>query len=131
MKAKTLKKGLGIALSMAMTMSLFGCGSGDSAKEQASDTSETTEVAENTDSKDSDTDKGGKDMTFWIFLDPKSTEDPRSVVLSNIVKEYNETNQYGNTVTVESFNSVYLNPRQSRQRQQEKARISLTVSLIS
>lgn len=73
-------------------------------KEQASDTSETTEVAENTDSKDSDTDKGGKDMTFWIFLDPKSTEDPRSVVLSNIVKEYNETNQYGNTVTVESFN---------------------------
>ena len=33
MKAKTLKKGLGIALSMAMTMSLFGCGSGDSAKE--------------------------------------------------------------------------------------------------
>ena len=59
---------------------------GDSAKEQASDTSETTEVAENTDSKDSDTDKGGKDMTFWIFLDPKSTEDPRSVVLSNIVK---------------------------------------------
>lgn len=104
MKAKTLKKGLGIALSMAMTMSLFGCGSGDSAKEQASDTSETTEVAENTDSKDSDTDKGGKDMTFWIFLDPKSTEDPRSVVLSNIVKEYNETNQYGNTVTVESFN---------------------------
>jgi len=130
MKAKTLKKGLGIALSMAMTMSLFGCGSGDSAKEQASDTSETTEVAENTDSKDSDTDKGGKDMTFWIFLDPKSTEDPRSVVLSNIVKEYNETNQYGNTVTVVST-TVYLNPRQSRQRQQEKARISLTVSLIS
>ena len=35
MKAKTLKKGLGIALSMAMTMSLFGCGSGDSTKEQA------------------------------------------------------------------------------------------------
>ena len=100
MKAKTLKKGLGIALSMAMTMSLFGCGSGDSTKEQAADTSETSEVA----SKDSDTDKGGKDMTFWIFLDPKSTEDPRSVVLSNIVKEYNETNQYGNTVTVESFN---------------------------
>ena len=63
MKAKTLKKGLGIALSMAMTMSLFGCGSGDSAKEQASDTSETTEVAENTDSKDSDTDKG------YDFLD--------------------------------------------------------------
>lgn len=71
MKAKTLKKGLGIALSMAMTMSLFGCLIGGFCKEQASDTSETTEVAENTDSKDSDTDKGGKDMTFWILSGSK------------------------------------------------------------
>lgn len=46
----------------------------------------------------------GLDMTFWIFLDPNSTEDPRSVVLKEIVDEYNETNEYGNTVTVESFN---------------------------
>lgn len=46
----------------------------------------------------------GLDMTFWIFLDPNSTEDPRSVVLKEIVEEYNETNEYGNTVTVESFN---------------------------
>lgn len=48
--------------------------------------------------------KEGQDMTFWIFLDPSSTEDPRSVVLKSIVDEYNETNEYGNTVTVESFN---------------------------
>lgn len=46
----------------------------------------------------------GLDMTFWIFLDPNSTEDPRSVVLKEIVDEYNATNEYGNTVTVESFN---------------------------
>lgn len=46
----------------------------------------------------------GVDMKFWIFLDPTSTEDPRSVVLKGIVDEYNETNEYGNTVTVESFN---------------------------
>jgi multiple sugar transport system substrate-binding protein len=48
--------------------------------------------------------KGGLDMTFWIFLDPNSTEDPRSVVLKNIVDQYNATNEYGNTVTVQSFN---------------------------
>lgn len=103
MKMKTVKRSLGIVLSMAMTMTLFGCGSDDATKEQISDNSKITETIENTASKDAGAD-GGKDMTFWIFLDPKSTEDPRSVVLSNIVKEYNETNQYGNTVTVESFN---------------------------
>ncbi|MCI6867899.1 MAG: extracellular solute-binding protein [Lachnospiraceae bacterium] len=48
--------------------------------------------------------EGGQDMTFWIFLDPNSTEDPRSVVLKEIVDEYNATNEFGNTVTVESFN---------------------------
>lgn len=48
--------------------------------------------------------KSGIDMTFWIFLDPNSTEDPRSVVLKNIVDTYNEENEYGNKVTVESFN---------------------------
>lgn len=47
--------------------------------------------------------KGGQKMTFWIFLDPTSTEDPRSLVLKEIVDEYNATNQYGNTVTVESI----------------------------
>ena len=46
----------------------------------------------------------GVDMKFWIFLDPTSTEDPRSVVLKEIVDEYNDTNEFGNTVTVESFN---------------------------
>ena len=49
-------------------------------------------------------DDDGVDMTFWTFLDPNSTEDPRSVVLKEIVDEYNATNEYGNTVTVESFN---------------------------
>lgn len=45
----------------------------------------------------------GVDMKFWIFLDPTSTEDPRCVVLKSIVDEYNATNAYGNTVTVESI----------------------------
>ncbi|MFA6845400.1 MAG: sugar ABC transporter substrate-binding protein [Sphaerochaetaceae bacterium] len=47
--------------------------------------------------------KGGLTMKFWIFLDPTSTEDPRCVVLKNIVDEYNSTNQYGNKVEVESI----------------------------
>ena len=50
-----------------------------------------------------DTGKTGVDMTFWIFLNPESTEDPRNVVLKNIVDDYNANNEYGNTVTVESI----------------------------
>jgi multiple sugar transport system substrate-binding protein len=47
--------------------------------------------------------KTGITMKFWIFLDPNSTEDPRSVVLKTIVDEYNVTNKYGNKVVVESI----------------------------
>lgn len=46
----------------------------------------------------------GIDMTLWIFLNPASTEDPRNVVLKEIVDEYNKNNKYGNKVTVESIN---------------------------
>ncbi len=53
--------------------------------------------------KAADTGKTGINMTLWIFLNPASTEDPRNVVLKNIVDDYNATNQYGNTVTVESI----------------------------
>ena len=106
MKAKMVKKGLGVVLAMTTSLTLFGCGSGGTAAEKSSDASEAKTQTEKTASNDSDSsaEKEGKDMIFWIFLDPKSTEDPRSIVLSNIVKEYNETNEYGNTVTVESFN---------------------------
>ncbi len=45
----------------------------------------------------------GIDMVFWIFLNPESTEDPRSIVLKEIVEEYNANNPYGNTITVESI----------------------------
>ncbi len=50
-----------------------------------------------------DSSSSGVDMTFWIFLNPASTEDPRNVVLKGIVDEYNANNEYGNTVTVESI----------------------------
>ena len=47
--------------------------------------------------------KEGLDMIFWIFLNPESTEDPRSIVLKEIVDEYNRNNPYNNKVTVESI----------------------------
>lgn len=105
MKRKGFKKGLGIALSMAMALSMAGCGSSGSAAGSTAPASDngSSSVAQTS----AATEAGGKegiDMTFWIFLDPNSTEDPRSVVLSEIVDEYNKTNAYGNTVTVESFN---------------------------
>lgn len=45
----------------------------------------------------------GADLTLWIFLNPESDEDPRNIVLKEIVEEYNATNTMGNTVTVESI----------------------------
>ena len=55
------------------------------------------------DSNAASTGKTGITMKFWIFLDPTSTEDPRSVVLKDIVDTYNATNAYGNKVIVESI----------------------------
>lgn len=49
------------------------------------------------------TDEGGTELTLWIFLNPESDEDPRNVVLKEIVEEYNASNTMGNTVTVESI----------------------------
>ena len=91
MKFKHLKKVVSVLLSAALIATLFGCSSSLD-EGNGNNASQSEENAE------------GIDMTFWIFLDPNSTEDPRSVVLSEIVEEYNETNEYGNTVTVESFN---------------------------
>ncbi|QQO07903.1 ABC transporter substrate-binding protein [Breznakiella homolactica] len=45
----------------------------------------------------------GTELTFWIFLNPESGEDPRNLVLREIVEEYNATNTMGNTVKVESI----------------------------
>lgn len=48
--------------------------------------------------------EGGEELTLWIFLNPESAEDPRNVVLKEIVDEYNASNTMGNTVKVESIN---------------------------
>lgn len=89
-----MKKFLAILLALAMVLSLAACGGAEApaADAPAQDASNNEESA-----------KKGIDMTFTIFLDPTSTSDPRCVVLKEIVDEYNATNEYGNTVTVESI----------------------------
>ena len=95
---KKLKRTLTLLLAAAMVLALAACsnssGGTPATTAPESSTPETT-VPEQP--------QGGIDMTFSIFLDPNSTDDPRCVVLKEIVDEYNATNQYGNTVTVQSI----------------------------
>lgn len=94
-----MKKLLSLLLAAVMVLSVAACGSSSSAPAA-------TTAAANTSASSGDASeapKKGIDMTFTIFLDPASTDDPRSVVLKEIVDEYNATNAYGNTVTVESI----------------------------
>lgn len=95
-----MKKVLTLVLVAVMMLSLMACGSSaepaaTAAPAPAADAPKASEAAAEK--------KGGVDMVFTIFLDPTSTDDPRCVVLKEIVDEYNATNEYGNTVTVESI----------------------------
>lgn len=92
-----MKKMLSLLLAAGMVLSMAACGSSSS--------SGTTPAASQSTSGSTSAEapKGGVDMTFTIFLDPASTDDPRCVVLKEIVDDYNATNAYGNTVTVESI----------------------------
>lgn len=97
-----------VSLLMVATMAvgLFGCT--NSAKTEDTSTDSKTEDSkeeetENSTADASDEKKDGSELTMWIFLNPESSEDPRNVVLKEIVEEYNATNTMGNTVTVESI----------------------------
>lgn len=92
-----MKKMLSLLLAAVMVLSMAACGSSSSSGTATA----TTQAASGSTSAEAS--KGGVDMTFTIFLDPASTDDPRCVVLKEIVDEYNATNAYGNTVTVESI----------------------------
>lgn len=76
MKFKHLKKVVSVLLSAALIATLFGCSS-SSDEGNGNNASQSEENAE------------GIDMTFWIFLDPNSTEDPRSVVAGAWSKRWN------------------------------------------
>ena len=102
------KKLVGILCTVALAAGMTGCSIQNSAvateekKQTDSETKKESEIKENV-KKEENTDAKGTDLTLWIFLNPESTEDPRNVVLKEIVEEYNETNTMGNTVTVESI----------------------------
>ncbi len=93
-----MKKLLSLIFTLVLIMSLSACG-------KPTDTAEggKEEGIKNTEAeKDTEVEKGS-DLTLWIFLNPESDEDPRNVVLKEIVEEYNATNTMGNKVTVESI----------------------------
>lgn len=92
---KQLKKTLSLLLAAATLVSLAACSNASSSASSKGSTSQ--------DASQSGESKGGIDMTFSIFLDPNAADDPRGAVLKSIVDEYNATNEYGNTVTVQSI----------------------------
>lgn len=95
---KKSKKLLSLLLSAAMALSLAACSGGSTPPASSGNGSNP-----GSGSNGAEPSKGGLNMTFSIFLDPSSTDDPRCVVLKEIVDDYNANNQYGNTVTVQSI----------------------------
>lgn len=94
-----MKKLFALVLAAVMILSMTACGSSASTPAPTS----AAPAADQPAAPATTEKKGGVDMVFTIFLDPTSTDDPRCVVLKEIVDEYNATNEYGNTVTVESI----------------------------
>jgi len=93
MKKKMFKKVVSIALILCVLLAMGGC-----------QNSSTTESEGGSGKKSSDSNvEEGVELTLWIFLNPESEEDPRNLVLKEIVEEYNATNTMGNTVVVESI----------------------------
>ena len=96
---KKLRRTLTLLLAAATILGLAACSSGTPT---ASNTPAPSGSAAPEASQDAES-KSGIDMTFTIFLDPNAADDPRGTVLKEIVDEYNATNEYGNTVTVQSI----------------------------
>lgn len=94
------KLALILACLMLLSVALTACGGGSSSTSTPVESSAAESPAES--EEPAEVAAEGTDMTFWIFLNPESDEDPRNVVLKEIVEEYNANNAMGNTVTVES-----------------------------
>lgn len=100
------KQALALVMSVLMLF-VTACGGSGSPSGTASPAGDANSPAESVSPSSAapvaDAGTEGLDMTFWIFLNPESTEDPRNVVLKEILDSYNQTNEYGNKVTVESI----------------------------
>ncbi len=91
-----MKRLVSAMLVLVLVFSLAACG-GNSAG-----TAESSQTGSEQGSSGSAVSEG-VDLTLWIFLNPESQEDPRNVVLKNIVDNYNKNNAMKNTVKVESI----------------------------
>ncbi|MGI6622328.1 MAG: ABC transporter substrate-binding protein [Acetivibrionales bacterium] len=91
-----MKRLISIILVLVLTLSLVACGKTEGPGTTGTPTT-TPSPGNNTAAPKAN------DMTMWIFLNPESAEDPRNIVLKEIVEEYNRTNEAGNKVTVESI----------------------------
>ena len=90
------KRFLAAAGLTALAVCLSGC-QGDQGTAASTDGGEAASASSGASDED-------KTLTLWIFLNPESTEDARSVVLKNIVEKYNAENENGYQVVVESMN---------------------------
>lgn len=103
------KRLISLILAVVLGVGLIGCTNSakkESEEVKAMEDDSTTTDLEGKDKNDVEqtaTSEEGTELTFWIFLNPESAEDPRNVVLKEIVEEYNATNTMGNKVTVESI----------------------------
>ena len=95
-----MKKAMSVIAALVLTTGLMACGQ-ETEKNPAQE--DQTGTGAETSAKTENEANGGTDLTFWIFLNPESAEDPRNVVLKEIVEDYNKNNTMGNTVTVESI----------------------------
>ncbi len=94
-----MKKLLALFVVAIMVVSLASCAT----KTTTTTTAGTSQTSGTTATTGTSVNPGKVNMKFWIFLDPTSTEDPRSVVLKGIVDDYNANNTFGNKITVESI----------------------------
>lgn len=96
---KDFTKVLSFVSAVLLLANFTACGTGSSTGSATTGTQNQSSAAGSTASA---TDEG-VELVLWIFLNPESEEDPRNIVLKEIVEEYNATNAMGNTVTVESI----------------------------
>ncbi|PYG87959.1 carbohydrate ABC transporter substrate-binding protein (CUT1 family) [Ruminiclostridium sufflavum DSM 19573] len=81
-------------ISLALVFSMTACGNTASTEESGGTSANKTS---------SGSDVKGSDLTLWIFLNPESKDDPRNIVLKDIVDSYNANNTMGSKVKVESI----------------------------
>lgn len=99
------KRLVSLVLATVMVFGLVGCTNSAKQEESSEETNDAAKEEEETAADDSETGEQpeGEELVMWIFLNPESEEDPRNIVLKEIVEEYNATNEMGNHVTVESI----------------------------